>query len=116
MEPEIRARHAVKLKGVLPNTLSWVRILEDGRIELEYYDRHAGAEDHSGGDVAWMYRIAPSEETRMRQLLAERTKTNITNDRAMLAAFANSFRDAWAAREWLRANGVAFEEQFDSWP
>jgi hypothetical protein len=45
---------------MLPDTTSWVRILEDGQIEVEYYDRNAGAEDHSRGDVAWVYRISAS--------------------------------------------------------
>ena len=34
-QSESNARQTVKLKGALPHTSSWVRILDDGRIELE---------------------------------------------------------------------------------
>jgi hypothetical protein len=34
----------------------------------------------------------------------------------MLDAFAATFKDAWAARDWLSAKGIPFDEKFDSWP
>jgi hypothetical protein len=106
MDSEVKVRRTVKLKGILPNTVSWVRILEDGRIELEYCDRSAGAEDHFGGDVAWKYQISACEEFRLRELLSEHTRSAITDDRTMLEAFADTFGDAWAVRDWLRQKGV----------
>src|SRR5262249_29768754 len=75
-------RRAVKLKGILPGTTSWVRILEDGGIEVEYFDGKAGAEDHSAGDVAWIYRISASDQSRLYELLQKHTNTAITDDRA----------------------------------
>jgi len=116
MASESKSRRTVRLKGILPNTESWVRILEDGRIELEYYDRRAGAEDHSGGDVACLYRISASEELRLHELLEKHTNTAITDDRAMLGVVAGTFGDAWAFRNWLKEERVPFEEEFDSWP
>src|SRR5262250_2919062 len=42
LAPESRARRAVALKGTLRDTTSLLRILADGRIEVEYYERNAG--------------------------------------------------------------------------
>jgi hypothetical protein len=91
-DSEVRTRRTIKLKGILPNTVSWVRILKDGRIEIEYYDRIAGVEDHSESDVAWMCRISSSEASRSCRLLEEHTTATITDDRAMLNAFAIPLR------------------------
>jgi predicted peptidase len=33
-----KERLSVKLKGILDRTSSWARVLEDGRVDLEYYD------------------------------------------------------------------------------
>lgn len=113
---ESRARRTVELKGTLPDTTSWVRILEDGRIEVEYYDRNAGAEDHFGGDVAWMYRISASEQSHLYELLQKHMNAAITDDRTMLDALVGTFKDAWAFRDWLKEKSVQFEGEFDSWP
>jgi len=111
-----KARRTVKLKGILPGTTSWVRILEDGRIEVEYYDRSAGAEDHFAGDVAWIYRISASERSHLYELLQKHTNAAITNDRTLLDAFVGTFKDAWGIRHWLKEKKFPFEEEFDSWP
>lgn len=116
MSSGARARRIVKLKGNVPNSVSWIRLLEDGRIELEYFDRGAGSEDHFGGDVAWMYRVSASDEPRLRGLLEKQANAAITDDRALLGTLAQAFPDAWAIRHWLREKGIRFEEEFDSWP
>jgi hypothetical protein len=109
-------RCAVKLRGVLPGTTSWVRILEDGRIELEYYDGSAGAEDHFAGDVAWIYRISASDQSLLYELLQKHTNAPITDDRMLLDALVGSFKDAWAIRHWLKEENFSCEREFDSWP
>ena len=114
--PESRARLTVALKGTLSDKTSWVRILEDGRIEGEYYERNAGAEDHSRGDVACMYRISASELSHLYELLQKHTAAAITDDRTMLDAFVDNFKDAWALRVWLKQQRIPFEQEFDSWP
>jgi hypothetical protein len=90
-------------------------VLEDGRVELEFYDYSPAAQDHFGNDVAWMYRIAASEKPRLIQLLAEETGTSVTDDQTMLDAFATKFPDTWFVKDWLKTKGVPFEEEFDSW-
>jgi hypothetical protein len=112
-EPEPRL--SVKLKATPAHTSSWVRVLQDGRIELEYYDFSPAADDNFGNDVAWMYHIAGSEKPRLCALLAEKTGTAISGDEAMLEAFAGGFRDTWQIKDWLKANGVPYEQEFDSW-
>ena len=107
---------AVKLRGVVPGTISLVRILEDGRIEVEYYDGGAGAEDHFAGDVAWMCRISASDQSLLCELLEKHTAAAITDDRTLLDAFYGRFKDAWAIRHWLKEENFPFEREFDSWP
>ena len=111
-----RARRTVALKGTLPDTTSWVRILEDGRIEVEYYERNAGAEDHFGGDVAWIYRISAGERSHLYERLQKHTDAAITDDRTLVNAFVNNFKDAWALRDWLKQQRIPFEQEFESWP
>jgi hypothetical protein len=113
-DSESKARLTIKLKGILPHSASWARILEDGRIELEFYDHSPEAENHLGGDVAWMYRIAATERLRLIELLEARTGAMITGDQSLLDAIAAAFRDTWAVRDWLKEKGVPYDEQFDS--
>ena len=114
-DSESKARLSVKLTGILDRTSSWVRVLEDGRIELEHYDFSSAAQDSFGNDVAWMYRIAAADKPRLLELLATRTDAAITDDQAMLDAFALLFRDTWEIRDWLKEKGVPYDEEFDSW-
>jgi hypothetical protein len=104
------------LGGILPDTTSWVRILEDGQIEVEYYERNAGAEDRSRGDVAWVCRISPSERAHVYELLQKHLNAAVIDDRTMLDALVATFKDAWAVRDWLKEKSVPFEAEFDSWP
>jgi hypothetical protein len=113
-DSESKARLTVKLKGILPHTASWARILEDGRIELEFYDHSPEAENHLGGDVAWMYRIAATERPRLIALLEAHGGVSITGDQSLLDALAANFDDTWAIRDWLKEKGVPYDEQFDS--
>jgi hypothetical protein len=46
-DSESKARLSVKLTGILDRTSSWVRVLEDGRIELEHYDFSSAAQADS---------------------------------------------------------------------
>jgi hypothetical protein len=114
-DSESKARLSVKLKGILDHTSSWARVLEDGRIELEHYDFSPGADDNFGNDVAWMYYVETAQKPRLFELLGALTGTLITDDQAMLDAFALRFRDTWKITEWLKENGVPFQKVFDSW-
>jgi len=107
-DPESKARLSVKLTGILDSTSSWARVLEDGRIELEYYDFSSAAQDSFGNDVAWMYRIEAVHKPRLFELLETRTGEAIADDQAMLDAFALLFRDAWEIRDWLKEKGVPY--------
>jgi hypothetical protein len=111
-----QVRRAAKLRGILPGTTSWVRILEDGRIEVEYYDGSAAAEDRLAGDVAWIYRISASDRLLLYELLQKHTITAVTDDRTLLDALVGTFKDAWAIRHWLKEENSPFEREFDSWP
>ncbi len=114
-EPEPTSRSEVKLKGILDKTASWVRLLDDGRIELEYYDFSSAAQDWLGNDVAWMYYIEEAQKPRLRALLALRTGNPVEDDQAMLDALTASFGDVKQVRDWLQEKQVPFREEFDSW-
>jgi len=45
------------------------------------------------------------------ELLEKQTKAPITNDRTILYALRNTFRDIWAVRNWLAEMGIPFEEE-----
>jgi hypothetical protein len=113
---KIKVRSSTRLKDCTSNTVSWIRILEDGRIELEYCDGNAGAEDHYGGDVAWICRTSTFSESRLRDLLASETNSPVNNDRTTLKAIERMFCDAWAVRNWLRCHSIPIEQEFESWP
>jgi hypothetical protein len=108
-QTESTARFEVRLKGVLEKTASWARVLHDERIELEYYDFSSSAQEWFGNDVAWMYHIEASEKARLFTLLA------VADDESMLQALVTKFGDVKQVKEWLRANHIAFREEFDSW-
>jgi hypothetical protein len=109
------ARLTVKLKGTPDRSASWIRILDDGRVEMELYDFSALADSMFGNDVAWMYHIDVSQKPRLRALLEQRTGRPVPDDQAMLDAFAASFSEVMQVRDWLRTEGVPFDEEFDSW-
>jgi len=106
---------SVRLKGILDGTASWARILEDGSIELEFFDHSAEAQSSMGNDVAWMYRVDPAEKPRIRELLAAQSGWTIEDDRAMLNAIAAMFGDTWRVRDWLKERSIPYREEFDSW-
>ena len=114
-EPKSKPRFEVRLKGVLQGTGSWARVLDDGRIELEYFDYSSSAQDWFGNDVAWMYWIEASEKQRILALLSARTGRPVADDQAMLEALAASFGDVKLVRDWLKVERIPFREEFDSW-
>jgi len=34
----------------------------------------------------------------------------------MVDAFVDTFKDAWALRDWLKQQRIPFDGEFDSWP
>jgi hypothetical protein len=112
---EDRSKMSVKLGDNRFHTANWVRILDDGRVELELYDFSPAAEDAFGNDVAWMYRIAVADKPQLYQQLARFTRQPVTDDPTMLAAIASRFDDVWKLRDWLTENGIPWEKEFDSW-
>ena len=114
-DSETKAVLKAELRGILDHTASWARVLEDGRIELEYYDYSPAAQNTFGNDVAWMYRIDPSVKPRWWELLGVLTGAAITCDQAMLDSLVKSFEDVKGVRDWLVEKQIPYEEEFDSW-
>ena len=110
-----RVRHFVTLRGLLEHTSSTARVLDDGRLELEYYDFSPAAHAHLGNDVAWIYRLDSSQKPRLSVLLGARTGSAIPDDQSILDALAQSFADTPQVKAWLLEMKIPFEEEFDSW-
>jgi hypothetical protein len=114
-DSESRVLLSVKLKRPAAHTASWVKILVDGRIELEYFDFSEDAHDMFGNDVAYMYYVEVADKPRVVELLEERTGATISGDQAMLDALAEEFPDVWSIKNWLAEKQVPFAKEFDSW-
>jgi hypothetical protein len=101
-------RMEVRLKAPWSGASAWARLLEDGSIQLELYDFSEEAQNWLGNDVAWRYTVAPASVPELRRLLPA------PDDVAVLEAFAGNFPHVHAVRDWLRSNGIPFDEAFDS--
>jgi len=110
-----KGRLFVTLRGLLEHTSSTARVLDDGRLELEYYDFSPAAQAHLGNDVAWIYRLEASQKPRLSALLEARTGSAIPDDQAILDALVQSFADTPQVKAWLLEKQIPFEEEFDPW-
>ena len=106
---------SVRLRGILHQTASWARILEDGALELEFFDYSSEAHSSLGNDVAWTYRVEACEKARVCHLLAAAGGTPVEGDPAMLDAIVKMFGDTWRVRDWLKEQSIPYAETFDSW-
>lgn len=52
--------------------------------------------------MTWIYRISASDHSLLYELLHKLTTTAITDDRTLLDALVETFKDAWAIRHWLK--------------
>jgi hypothetical protein len=114
-DAELKARRTVRLKSPWDKSSAWARVLEDGRIELELYDYSTEAQQHMGNDVAWFYRIGTAQKPRLLERLQKRTGTAIRDDKTLLRALTRSFSHVHAIRDWLKVQGIPYDEEFDSW-
>jgi hypothetical protein len=87
----------------------------DGGIELELYDFSDEAQSSMGNDVAWIWKIDAAQRPRLVELLEGRTGAPIRDDQTLLDALAQSFSHVHAIRDWLKEEGIPYEEKFDSW-
>ncbi len=106
---------SIRMRGGPVNSISWVRVLLDGSIELEFFDHGPEAESAFGNQVAWVYRIEAIEKPVLRGMLEAQTGQLIPGDEGLLGALAGLFESAWAIRDWLKEKGIAYSETFDSW-
>lgn len=96
---------SIKLDSPWPGAAAWARINASGELELELYDYSEQAAQSLGGDVAWIWTGDAAQA---------RGALGVVDDTALLAALRERFSHVHAARDWLRGNGVALRESFDS--
>jgi len=109
-------KHQVKLSTNLPGSATWVRIEQDGRLVVEFYDFSEQAHDCFGGDVAYLLIVAPDNKSLMLSKLepeASASGAQTDPDARLLTLLQQRFDSYFRIEEWFQANGVPFEKVFD---
>jgi hypothetical protein len=102
---------SVKLEPSWEKSASWARVMSGGVLELELYDYSDEANQSLGNDVAWIWRISAEDTARAAWKLGVKKK----DWEGLLEAIRVRFGKVHPARDWLKAEGFAVEEKFDSW-
>ena len=104
---------SVKLRGGLENTASTVRVEDDGRLVIEFYDFSSEAQSAFGNDVAYLVTVAPAEVSRVALLLG--VAENEAAGPPLLERMNERFFSYFDAKKWLDENAIPYVEAFDSW-
>ena len=104
-------RKSVRLRSSLEGSASWVRVLDDGRLEVEFYDYGEEAEAAFGNDVAFVLRLDAVATRNVAATLLESSSAATTE--ALLAAMDARFASYFDVRDWLDANAIPYEKSFD---
>lgn len=103
----------IKLKGVLPRTASWVRLIDNGDLEAELFDFSSEAESHFGNDVAFTLMVPAQKKLEMLDKLGDSLSDIQATDDALLASIGDQFLDYYGFKRWLEEEKIPFETQFD---
>jgi hypothetical protein len=103
----------VKLSGGLDRTASWVYIDADDSLVIEFYDFSADAEDHFGGDIAFLIHVAPEDKQRIWAELEGAASAAIPSDHALLQRMGSRFEDYFCVQAWLDAEGLPYRKSVD---
>ena len=99
------------LKGGLEHTVTWVEVLPDGGLLVELYDHSPEAEQWFGNDVAFLLKVEASNKTRLLEGLMLESNSD---DEVLLERIQNQFADYYDFKQWLEAQQIPFQTQFDS--
>jgi len=109
---------SVKLRGGPRHTTTWVKILENGDVLVDYFDFSDEAESSFGNDVAYVVTIKAADKAKLLQLLtAEKPieSTQVGLDDTVLRIMDERFESYFPLMAWLKESGVEYEKKFDSW-
>lgn len=104
----------VKLHGKLKGTVSWVEIKTDGGLRLEFFDYSEDAQVFLGHDVAYLIHLSPEEKCQVIAFLNIGENDLTHPDVVLLERIEESFADYFEFKEWLDANGISYQKEFDA--
>ncbi len=93
-----------------PQATAWVRIHENGDLELELYDR-----DYQGTERADLYRVACADLVRLAGHMMARVGRPVRQEE-LLAAIQATFSSWYDLIAWLRETGVPITHHVDTMP
>jgi hypothetical protein len=98
-----------------PASVMWLRIADDGSLEVEHFDHSPAAHNSFGNDVAWFWKVNGGSRAVLDQALAQRTGLPTDTNQLVEAAFADGFGQVTALRKWLDEPTTPVVKSFDSW-
>lgn len=104
------ARIQQKLTGSPPHSTTWVRILENGDFEVEYYDYLCDEDSPFSHDWAIINRVKQEYTALLKRLL---TGSDSSSDEVLLEAVVQRFPQRSDVEEWCKTNNVPCEHIYD---
>ena len=95
----------VQLTGGPEKTVTWIW-LEDGRLQVEYYDFSESAQAAFGNDIAYLLTI--DEIKKLFSLTRQ-------DESSLVEWIRENFRSYFEIKQWLEQNEIGFRRDIDSW-
>lgn len=112
-EPSAREGHWLSMPGERRGTSGFVRVLDDGSLEVEVYDHSPQAESSFGREFAAIYRVDKDQLSK----LAERLAVGFGGPVPSLASLPDqltNFLDVQSLVKWLtQESGIQFTKRLD---
>ncbi len=111
------AEQRVTLRGILPGTVTWATIFDDGRLVVELYDHSEVAHRMLGNDVAFLLHVCAADKDDAFARLVPEAQSSSTSDRdaQLLQVVQERFRDYYEVKHWLEEQGIPFRHEFVPW-
>jgi hypothetical protein len=93
-----------------PQSVTWLRILENGDFEVEYYDYSCDDESPFPHDFAIMNLVTTDDLPAMKKLLGGQSDLE---DEAFLDLVARKFSKRSEIEEWCQANGIPCRHHYE---
>lgn len=100
-----------KLTGSPAHSTTWVRVLENGDFEVEYYDYLCDESSPFSHDYAIINRVNAEHTPLIKQLL---TGNPSSRDEVLLEAVVQRFQRRSDVEEWCKQNNVPCEHFYES--
>lgn len=105
------AREERRIPGSWKSSSGWVRITDDGHLQLELFDFSDEAGSSLGGDVAWLWTLDARHFPALFTRLPARTSQS---NAALLDYLVQQHATVHKLRDWIRDLPLPLKEEFDS--